>query len=1278
MRLTFPPSQLSLFGVADPQYLRWLRREHLQKSRTEFEVAFQNSYARKGLKDRLGRTKSNGACGVDEPLVVALSEMLYMQAGRALYHTAYKAFRLRHPRTCNAGIASSPEDSLQQGINKNMYQSARSSYGHSKIMNSGDATRGRRELVKSPTSAHFVGGVYPPDVSQWPSEPGIPIPLLLDDALTIVEGVRGDNLLSSGFDTELFRCIGDPHKPMTIHTVFPEPHSGFTGFFNAKLWVNTVALCHEETLNIVAFCSDCCSNGMSAIQILSTVSQFMLDLGVVYVGLPGEDYDYFAPNLRPVVLGSDLGEPGLLADSYVPSSNIFACDDPHSIRNGRRLVLHNNNKTIVFYSEKGLNGEECGLWASGVFLSRLANDRQYRGRYNLYEMLTFNKFIDQKGDAAYDLVSYRTIKFLEKATTVPDIDTGQPVCQDRATVLALTAMNFASNPWKTKGFNNPFMIVEFVWTAVAIWEMQELYVTELVKRVDLHCPSFQFRETQRINACAATNLCLAHFREKEQFGKQTEPSAWEDLGLQELNQDVVESVHSEERTGNMTRGNSDWSVNMSDHLEKLSRVLKIFSRRAKLSNAGLSVGRAKNTERAHTGKIDLGLPSGMIQRDISYGRHSPIKVPQTYAEFVVLLSCAQDRGYKRGLALYEQYIPETVAQMKAKHLWRSSVLDRPKKKTPGRRKDWLSSGPIAEWRENITKTLITAEAFHAAMPEKDRKARKKWEDSIRAEVGQERMEAEPDAEHMGVESLLRKQSQDLIAKARKDRDELAVFAQLSEDPRVKKEGGVIIGNLSGNAVSWKELISGDCVMDSDGNLKTIRQVLRAYQLRDTHDRDRGKRFWVGRLRDFNRAILGDGHDTTIGTCLLVQWGGSKSFAVVRVMGIFDDTDKVFSIALHPKTAVKRFQVELLDPVAAPTEAGSQRYRGSGFSLPKLAATKVIAIVQLRHLHAIAKANEPVHDALLRVEDIIDWYDKGYQRVTMQEGRLHIETDAERVQNLDSGVMWNATESDLTCLQCSSSWYDDGTGVILKCRTCSKCWHQECHTPKVPWDSSLDPTQWECCVCTGKEKDICCHCRDFWSEDGPPDGHEGPWHESDNNRLMFCDGTCGRLWHQNCYLTRIVYPGDDVKWFCDECQMAMDEEEKARVEEDARRASRLPRIKKVTRAGATKDVTRVDGKAMPGLRIADPAESHLEAATWVTNHTRGGGKESKRSTAVDAGAETFQVGDRVEARMTGCGRGFYDGTIAEENSDGTFVVEFDDGDVDKGVKEKNIRYLCVSD
>lgn len=112
--------------------------------------------------------------------------------------------------------------------------------------------------------------------------------------------------------------------------------------------------------------------------------------------------------------------------------------------------------------------------------------------------------------------------------------------------------------------------------------------------------------------------------------------------------------------------------------------------------------------------------------------------------------------------------------------------------------------------------------------------------------------------------------------------------------------------------------------------------------------------------------------------------------------------------------------------------------------------------------------------------------------------------------------------------------------------------------------------------------------------------------------------------------------------------------------------------------------RVDGKAAPGLKIADPRGSHLEEAIWVTAHTRGGGKGSKRRKSAEGaeGAEgsaaaplEFKVGDDVEAKMRGITYGYFEGHITKANDDGTFVVHFDDGSdhVDPKVPKTKMRH-----
>ena len=90
------------------------------------------------------------------------------------------------------------------------------------LTNGGDGTRGRTEWCTFHYNhlVYLVGLVWPADVSKWPSEPGLAMPVYMDDLLTMLEVVHSYNMLSHEFDTELFRSLSDSSVPMLIHTIF--------------------------------------------------------------------------------------------------------------------------------------------------------------------------------------------------------------------------------------------------------------------------------------------------------------------------------------------------------------------------------------------------------------------------------------------------------------------------------------------------------------------------------------------------------------------------------------------------------------------------------------------------------------------------------------------------------------------------------------------------------------------------------------------------------------------------------------------------------------------------------------------------------------------------------------------------------------------------------------------------------------------------------------------------------------------------------------------------
>jgi hypothetical protein len=56
-----------------------------------------------------------------------------------------------------------------------------------------------------------------------------------------------------------------------------------------------------------------------------------------------------------------------------------------------------------------------------------------------------------------------------------------------------------------------------------------------------------------------------------------------------------------------------------------------------------------------------------------------------------------------------------------------------------------------------------------------------------------------------------------------------------------------------------------------------------------------------------------------------------------------------------------------------------------------------------------------------------------------------------------------------------------------------------------------------------------------------------------------------------------------------------------------------------------------------------------------------------------GGGRLEVGAKVEANYRGKGR-YYAGTIAKENRDGTFDVDYNDGELERGMEAKDIRLI----
>ena len=405
----------------------------------------------------------------------------------------------------------------------------------------------------------------------------------------------------------------------------------------------------------------------------------------------------------------------------------------------------------------------------------------------------------------------------------------------------------------------------------------------------------------------------------------------------------------------------------------------------------------------------------------------------------------------------------------------------------------------------------------------------------------------------GSFAYLTSATQKLIEKAREDRAALVnLMSQGQVDVKVMTPAGQIVNS---------KLLKGDGVIGTNGSIVSVLTACKVCQLRDFHSHDRGKRFHVYKLRSFGGNANPD-HNIFWGTVLLVKWGDNRNvFAVVRVLSILvkeaGELREKYSTLLNPKDPDQCFRVELLDPVGGVRQSGGQEYRASGLQLPKLGAKMVLKIVQLLLMDAVAEEGQASHTALLQASDIHEMEDAGMRRTTASSGHIHVENLCEMEQDRDTGVMWNATKSGLTCTFCLSSMYDDSTGVLVKCCTCGDVYHQQCHTPVLA-TRSFQRDHWECAVCAGLDTEVCKCCNKNWSD------------PLKDNRLIMCEGGCGGWWHQKCHLPPVSHHDPDAPWVCEACEISeanKDAEDASGREGVVRRSARMASNKR--KAGWTR-------------------------------------------------------------------------------------------------------------
>ena len=216
----------------------------------------------------------------------------------------------------------------------------------------------------------LIGHEYPADVSLWPQTDGLSIPIDCEDLVKVVNAIRDAGALCHDVHKEVFRSLFSGALPILVHTIFPNPSKGFTGLKHAKMWMWFISRFHKAKVNVVGWGSDFCSTGIVAGRIFGVPTAALLALGLKYLGLQDDDYEYHAVYAEPF---QEIEISGVLC-KYLPPPKTFFGDIAHMVRNFRRN-MGNDKIKLVFWTEKDVALEgiaEGWKGATFLYLRRLA------------------------------------------------------------------------------------------------------------------------------------------------------------------------------------------------------------------------------------------------------------------------------------------------------------------------------------------------------------------------------------------------------------------------------------------------------------------------------------------------------------------------------------------------------------------------------------------------------------------------------------------------------------------------------------------------------------------------------------------------------------------------------------------------------------------------------------------------------------------------------------------------------------------------------------------
>ena len=1107
------------------------------------------------------------------------------------------------------------------GENQHVLELHAGMYADEFLSSNGDATRVARSARRR--NGLIVGKCHDPDPDKWASTwaAGFPVPRGYLHLIEMVRILRSLHILAHEVYTEILRATS-VDLPILPYVVIAEPNKGMSGFIHLKWWLSFNKLHHQYGLNVVVYTCDCCSTGVSAFKLLNTPSAAMVAQGVTYLGLNRPYWKYFAAYVRPAY---PTDSPHFKRTPHgIPPPKFVILDPPHGIRSCWRGLASEDKKLLFNCTDI----DDIGSYqmASMLGFQELARDTSLE-KYGLKAVININEFFEQRTEKAFNMIKLQTIQLYA---------THEATKNDKATRLALKGLYFIFEPFRNKNLTNPHWAVEMVSRGFHVWEFQQRYVRHAVAAKPVHDFMFSYQVLEQF--CSLSQGLVLWYLTWHRHRNGDPKWKWARCQVTRINEDLQEDLHR--RVRQQTRRN-DVNCTVAEFLEFLTRSLEASDSELWLRSNGMDASNfPAGTCQTKDGDGSLGLwvePGESVaaaKQKLSFKSQVPDK---DYDRFADALAAAWEKGFMWARKTWEEEFPISVQQLEVVRQWSYPASGLPV--FPDFTAERPAGMRIAAGHVSSTQLPSkTVEMDDTILSEKAKRAMQKIAEDIRKE-----RESHKDQENAGdiggvddvddsVEGLPR--FYDLAAEAQDYRDgQTSDWDSLSLTAKAKKKERVGDSDMPMNMAVQSALLEG-----KDGAIWHTDQVLSKEFRSDRVPVSRDRRFWVFRMPEWRVAML-EGHDSTYGTCFIVKWSTVNRFAVVRIRSMAIGKTKVHSFKWDAKDRNHSFRVEVMTPTQV-VETRSQLYATSGYHIGPITSALVLQPVEL------LRNPDSSGTGLLVVDEICKLKKKKLQQIVVNEGFLQLEVAkmSGRKKNkmtLECVEGWGQEP----CTRCRSSWFGPKKGCLVRCKVCTRVFHQQCYKPKI---MAKDKDDWTCQVCSGQDTDLCEKCGWEWSQQA----EDADSSDEDDNQLLQCEA-CQKWYHQYCHAP-IIKP-IPATFQCTSCAP------EAWAKEIAARAVKAAKVAKAKEDAKVKEAAAMKAKA-------DAAAGKAAAGS--------GGAAAGGSGGAAIAAEPITTGSLVEVVYKGwdkrCHGRKYPGVVADVNNNGSLYIQYDDDDSEDDVDMDRVQ------